>query len=92
MQDDEGWWGFVRLCHQTKDVKQLGELFDLFLTIEERRDIGLRLALVEALLKGEKAQREIAADLHVSIAKISRGSNALKTISRNLKRMLIEAS
>jgi TrpR family transcriptional regulator, trp operon repressor len=46
--------------------------------------------LLKALLKGDKPQRSIADELKISIAKISRGSNALKIIKPSLRKYLIQ--
>ncbi len=85
---EDGWQQFLELCWQLKTKRQLNEFFDLFLTIEERNDIAKRCAIVKALLKQEEPQRDIAASSGVSVAKISRGSNYLKTISKDLRRFL----
>jgi len=85
---EDGWWQFIELCRQLKTKQQFDELFDLFLTIDERNDIKDRLVLIRELLQGEKTQREIAAEHNISIAKISRGSNYLKIISKDLRRFL----
>lgn len=69
---------FIDLCINAQQEKMLPDLFEFFLTPEERQDIATRLLLVKALLKGDKTQREIAKDSHISIAKITRGSNELK--------------
>jgi TrpR family trp operon transcriptional repressor len=82
------WQQFLKLCKQLQTEQQLNEFFDLFLTIEERNAIKDRCILIRELLKGEKTQREIAADFNISIAKISRGSNYLKTISNDLRKFL----
>jgi len=74
--------GFFYLCMKTKDEKMLSSLFDLFLTPEEREDLAMRYLIIKELLSKEKTQRQIAKDLNVSIAKITRGSNELKRISR----------
>lgn len=79
MNNQEGWKGFVDLCCHAKSVKQLDEIFKTFFTLEEQAQMADRVLLVKALLSGEKTQREIAADLKISIAKITRGSNQLKT-------------
>lgn len=84
----QGWRRFLTLCCDTKSPEQLNELFELFLTAEERNAIGLRVELISELLKGEKTQREIATDLEISIAKITRGSNALKIIPDSLRKFL----
>ncbi|MCB1826872.1 MAG: trp operon repressor [Coxiellaceae bacterium] len=83
-----GWDNFLTLCRQAKTPSQLNELLELFLTVEERNAIGLRVQLISELMKGDKTQREIAADLKISIAKITRGSNALKIVSASLKKFL----
>lgn len=85
---EDGWWGFLNLCQRPKTLKQLEELFDLFLTIEEREHLATRYLLVKALLEEKKTQREIAEELKVSISKLTRGSNSLKAISDNLRRFL----
>jgi len=85
----EGWRDFLRLCHAAKSPKQLDELFSFLFTLEERNAVGMRVELIDELLKGQKTQREIAADLEISIAKITRGSNALKIISDRLKKFLV---
>lgn len=77
----KGWHDFLDLCLATKNRKALDELLELFLTAEERSAISMRYLLIQALLKHQKTQREIADQLRVSIAKITRGSNELKRMS-----------
>ena len=89
---EEGWRGFLALCAEAKGEKGLEELFWLFLTPEERKNIGTRYLIVRELLQGQKSQREIAKDLKVSIAKITRGSNFLKMIHKDLRRRLQKLS
>lgn len=88
--NDEGWWGFLHLCSQIKTVKQFDKYFNLFFTEEERASMALRYQIVKELVKGEKTQREIAKDLNVSIAKITRGSNSLKHAESNLKKLIAD--
>ena len=88
MEQEDEWWRFIALCTQIRDAKLFGELLELFLTIEERQDLVRRYALVKLLLEGKKTQREIAAELKVSISKITRGSNALKTTGNDLKEVI----
>ncbi len=85
---EDGWRQFLKLCVRLKTTKQINAFFDLFLTTEERRDIGNRCDVVKALLKNEEPQRDIAARLGISLAKISRGSNYLKIITKDLRRFL----
>ena len=76
-----GWEKFLTLCHQTESNTELEQLMRLLLTHEEQEQIATRVLLLKELLAKEKPQRKIAEELHVSIAKITRGSNALKHLS-----------
>ncbi len=84
----KGWNGFLELCLKAKDKKSLSVLLELFLTHEEQTDLAMRYLIVKDLLKEEKTQREIAKDLNVSIAKITRGSNELKRLNEKLRAFL----
>ena len=88
--NEAGWWRCLALCAEQNTPEEMDTLFNLLLTIEERKDIADRYLIIRDLLKAEKTQREMAADLQVSIAKITRGSNSLKTIGENLRNFLIE--
>jgi TrpR family transcriptional regulator, trp operon repressor len=79
-----GWSVFTQLCLESNNEKMLSSLFDLFLTPEEKESIATRCLIVMELLKQEKTQRVMAEDLHVSIAKITRGSNELKRMPPEL--------
>ena len=81
----EGWRDFLTLIRSTDSTDLFSELCALMFTLEEKEQIALRVELVKELLKGEKTQRQISQDLNISIAKITRGSNALKTVSGELK-------
>ena len=76
----KGWDGFLQLCLRTQDEALLQSLLELLLTADERNDLAMRYLIVKELLAGEKTQRQIAQDLNVSIAKITRGSNELKRV------------
>lgn len=84
----KGWDYFLTLCLNAKDEKTLLELFDLFLTPEEKESLETRFLIVKALLEEKKVQRDISEELNVSIAKITRGSNELKRISEHLREYL----
>lgn len=86
--DEDGWWRFLELCRKAPDSKMLSELLHLFLTHEERKDLGTRYLIIRDLTEGKKTQREMAQDLSVSIAKITRGSNCLKEITPALRSFL----
>jgi TrpR family trp operon transcriptional repressor len=85
-----GWHGFIKLCLATKNDKMLSSLFDFIFTQEEKESIASRYLIVQGLLNKEKTQRTMAEDLHVSIAKITRGSNELKRTSPKLIKFLKE--
>ena len=76
---------FLTFCTKLKTTQHFKDFFELFLTINEREELIARYQIVKELLKGEKAQRAIAEHHKVSIAKITRGSNQLKTISDEFK-------
>jgi TrpR family trp operon transcriptional repressor len=76
----KAWLKFVALCEDAEDEKKLSSLFDLLLTPQEKEDIAMRYLIIQALLSGKETQRDIAKNLNVSIAKITRGSNELKRI------------
>lgn len=88
--DEGGWWRFLALCLEIKSAEQLDQFFDLFLTMEEKKDLTNRYLIVQELLKGELTQREIASELQVSIANITRGSNGIKRIGDDLRNFLIK--
>ncbi len=89
-QHQKGLDDFIDLLLSSKDKKTCLSLLDLFLTAEEKTDLEMRFFIVKELLKEEKTQRQIAKDLHVSIAKITRGSNELKRTKHPLLAYLKE--
>ncbi len=55
------------------------ELFlTTLLTISEKTELIKRYRIIKELLENTKTQREMASDLQVSIANVTRGSNLLK--------------
>lgn len=88
MSKKNGWQDFLKICEQASKNNQLDQLFEFIFTAEEREQLGDRILLTQALCAGKLTQREIAAKLEISISKITRGSNALKTIDKNLKNFL----
>ena len=83
-----GWKSFIHLCLASKSEEELSDLLELFLTPEEKESLSTRCLIVKELLLKEKTQRQMAQDLQVSIAKITRGSNELKRIKPALKAYL----
>lgn len=59
------------------DPKKIQLLLQDILTGAERKDLLLRLRIVQELLRG-KTQREVAKKLGVSIAKVTRGAEAIR--------------
>lgn len=88
MQDEEGWRLFLKLCLEVKDASGLDELFNLFLTLEEKEHLSSRMQIIKALMDQKLSQREISETMKVSISQITRGSNALKVISHDLLKFL----
>jgi trp operon repressor, proteobacterial len=87
-QEESGWQAFLELCSKMQSEKSLEEFFSLFLTAGEREVMAARCRIIQALLDGTLTQREIAERYHVSIAQITRGSNALKCLSTRFKKVL----
>lgn len=85
---EDDWQAFLELCSKFETREELEELFHLFFTLEEKEAVSKRHGLVKALLEEKLTQREIAERLQVSISKITRGSNALKIISKQLREAL----
>lgn len=85
---EKDWKQFVKLCSKIKSEKDLEHLFDLFLTLEEKRVLASRTTIIKAILEGRLTQRQIGESCHVSISQITRGSNALKIIDASLKKFL----
>lgn len=83
-----GWSDFLELCSQIKAPEEFDKFFSLFLTIEERETLASRFLIIKALLDGHLTQREIAEKYKVSIAQITRGSNALKIVDPQFRKKL----
>lgn len=88
MNKKKGWCDLIHLCRHTRSDEELDALFQLLFTLDEQEQLATRVELLRALLKGNKPQRVIASELKISIAKITRGSNAMKVISLQLRRFL----
>ncbi len=86
--DKDGWRNFLQILAEERDPKKLEVLSLLLFTAEERESLASRIRIIEELLKGKMTQREIAKKYGVSIAKITRGSNALKEVSEEMKDFL----
>jgi TrpR family trp operon transcriptional repressor len=85
-----GWKLLVKLLMQNTNAKQLEQILELLLTDDERHDLSARCQIISGLLQGKCSQRQLARELEVSIAKITRGSNAIKTLSPSIIELLQE--
>jgi TrpR family transcriptional regulator, trp operon repressor len=88
---EAGWSDFLELCSKIKSAEAFNSFFALFLTFEERETMASRYLIIKALLEGQLTQREIAETYRVSIAQITRGSNALKIIDPKFEKFLKRA-
>jgi TrpR family trp operon transcriptional repressor len=85
---EDGWGEFLELCSIINTPEDFNRFFSLFLTFEERETMASRYLIIKTLLEGRLTQREIAEKHKVSIAQITRGSNALKIIHPKLRKFL----
>lgn len=88
MKSTMGWDKFIENCLQMKTVEDLHKFFELTLTVSEWEKIGARYLILAELISGNKTQREIAADLGVSIFNVTRGANQLKRIDEESKSLI----
>jgi TrpR family transcriptional regulator, trp operon repressor len=88
MKEKADWHNFLELCTKIKSPEELDKFFSLFLTYEERETLASSYLIIQALLDEVLTQREIAESCKVSIAQITRGSNALKIIDPEFKKKL----
>ena len=86
--EEDGWRRFLELCQKAEGPKELAALLGAVLTPAERHEIAFRVLIFRELLSGQKTQREIARDLPISLALVSRGSNVLKTIDPKVRSLL----
>lgn len=85
-----GWQNFLELCKKMDSTEELENCFQLFFTLEEQNVLAARYLIIKELLDNCLTQREIAQLHQVSIAQITRGSNALKALSPYLNAFFIE--
>lgn len=84
----DGWQDFLKLCTKVRSTEEYNEFFNLFLTIEEKETLASRFLIIKSLLEEQLTQREISEKFKVSIAQITRGSNALKIIPEEFRKKL----
>ena len=81
---DAGWSRCIALLEKAFAQGQHQPLLQLLLTIDERNALATRVQIIESLLRRKPNQREMAHQLGVGIATITRGSNGLKETSPEL--------
>ena len=69
------------------DADEIQRLLSEIMTDSERKDLDLRWQLMEMLEAGQ-TQRDIAAELHISLCKITRGAKILKQPDSISKRLI----
>ena len=84
----DSWRSFLELCSKIHTPEEFGRFFDLFLSYEEKETLASRYLIIRSLIENQITQREISSQHNVSIAQITRGSNALKVSDPKLKKML----
>lgn len=75
-----GWNEFAALIGKAHTDDMLSQIMNCMFTEEEKQQLGKRVLLTRALLKSEMPQRDISRKLNISISKITRGSNMLKSL------------
>lgn len=82
--DESHFAAFVTLLREAQDADELASLLRALLTPAELKEIPKRLQITRMLLAG-MPQRDIAKQLGVGIATVTRGSKALADIAELLE-------
>ena len=85
---DMNWQEFLDKLIQINNKCDLEIFLQTFLTLTEKSELTKRYLIIKELLQHNKTQREIAKDLEVSIANVTRGSNVLKSGNKKLLKIL----
>ena len=72
------------LLRNAANNEQAKAVLSLFMTFDELNEMKGRVRIIGALAAGALSQRAMSSELKVSIAKITRGSNALKHCDESL--------
>lgn len=86
-EDKSGYQAIIRVMCDITDIQQMESFLEEILTPAERRDLALRWDLMKKLEAGIP-QRQIAAELGISLCKITRGAKILRQSQSICKRYL----
>ena len=86
--DNNNWQEFVKVCNAIESLDELNMFFDTLLTVSEKIELAKRLTILRELLTSNRTQRDLAKQLQVSLANVTRGSNVLKNTNFDLKKIL----
>ena len=89
-RQEAAWQQFIDMCVAVRSPEDIAQLLSFFFTAQECDQIASRVLIVKELISGENTQRQIAKEIDVSIAKITRGSNELKRSHPRLIALLSE--
>lgn len=82
---------FIEALCTISDPYEMSRFISEMLTPTERRNIQMRWSLMERLLDGH-TQRDVAAELSISLCKITRGAKILKDDTSVASRMIRRAT
>ncbi len=68
-----------------KNVKEVEKFFYDMFTSDERKTFAERWKLITKILEGGKTQRELAAELKISLARVNHGNKQVKNGSGGFK-------
>ena len=83
----------ITVFSQVDDAEAMKKLFEEIFTPAERKDLALRWQLMK-MVSCKVPQRKIAAELKISLCKITRGAKVLKnpeSITKNILQKLEES-
>lgn len=85
----KAWNDFLHFVKIALENNELDSFLALYLTDDEKNMLAVRHEILARLLKKEDTQRQIAKELQISISKVTRGSNALKKVSKQLQEFML---
>ncbi len=89
MTKDNAFKELIKIFCRIQNQKEMSSFLDEILTSSERQDLALRWQLMKMLEEGIP-QRQIAADLGISLCKITRGAKILKN-SQSISKQYLDS-